>query len=557
MRKFRFLPKMSVDPYLMTASIMANFFSLALPILMLQIYDRIIPRQGVESLAVLALGATIAIIAEMVVRSARARLMALAGDAFERDVQVRLFERLLKADLKAVEKETPGAYVDRIASVDRLREFRHGEAAMVILDLPFTVLFLLTTAIISYQLAIVVLLIVGLSIIANRVTREGLPELSAQKKLLDSRRFSFLLEVLGGIEMIKSFNLEGFMERRYERLMGSSAAIAAESTARSNFAQSVTGSVGQVTPFIIASVGSILAINQSISIGALAAVILLGTRIVQPIMKFEAMRSVDEDVIRVEREIAKVLTTPFRVEGETICEAIERIELSDITLKQEGSDAPLFNKLNLTLQRGEIITLEGNVGCGRSTLLWLIMGFVTPDAGEVRINGNAITDYRLASVRDRIAYLPPAPKMLEGNVLENMTRFDPEKFLPEAIQISAQLGLASYFAHHQDGLMTKVGHGLESGLPTSVTERIPLVGALVGNPDIVLFDEANANLDMDGDNKLKDYLASLRGKVSVILVTQRPSYFALADRRYRIENGVLNLVENKPAAASPERAAAS
>lgn len=80
-------------------------------------------------------------------------------------------------------------------------------------------------------------------------------------------------------------------------------------------------------------------------------------------------------------------------------------------------------------------------------------------------------------------------------------------------------------------------------MPTSVAERVPLVGALVGQPDLVLFDEANANLDMEGDACLKDYIASLKGQAAVILVTQRPSYVALADRHYLLADGHLSEVD--------------
>ncbi len=554
MQLSRYMAKLWADPYVLVASLLINLLSLAVPLLMLQIYDRIIPRQGVETLAILAIGTATAVLAEMVIRGARTELMALAGDAFERRVQTGLFERLLKADINTIEAETPGTYIDRITSVDRVREYRHGETAMVILDVPFSILFMFITIIISPVLALVVTAILLVSIMANRLTRAQLPRLSEKKKNLDNRRFSFLLEVLDGIEVIKSLNLESFMERRYERLMSSTAALSANATTRSNFAQYVAAVLGQLTPFAVASAGSILVINQSITVGALAAVILLATRTVQPMLRLEALRTADQDTMRAEAEISKVLNMPLRPDGSQTCEQIDRLDLVGITLQPGERPEPLFKELNLTIQRGEFIALEGQVGSGRSTLLWLMMGFVVADSGEIRVNGEPASHFASASLRNRIAYLSPAPKLLEGTVLENMTRFQPNHYLDEAIEISAALGLSKYFAHHQEGLTTKVGNGLNSGLPTSVVERIPLVGALVGKPDIVLFDEANANLDMEGDTRLKEYLASLKGQAAVVMITQRPSYLAMADRTLRIENGALVPME-KTAPANPQKTA--
>lgn len=277
--------------------------------------------------------------------------------------------------------------------------------------------------------------------------------------------------------------------------------------------------------------------------GALAAVILMGTRIVQPVLKLEALRAGDQDTRRAEIEIQQLLDLPLPINGEATCEKIETIELSNISLHLEDKDQLLFDDLSLQIKRGEIISLDGALGSGRSMLMWILMGYRKPDTGTIRINGASMDSYDQASLRNRIAYLPPRPKLLEGTVLENMTRFQPEKYLDDALGVASALGLESYFSKHQEGLSIRVGHGLDAGLPTSVAERVPLVGALVGQPDLVIFDEANANLDMRGDAQLKDYIASLKGKVAVILITQRPSYVALADRHYLLQDGKLSPVD--------------
>lgn len=531
------------DPHIFVASIAANALAFALPLLMLQIYDRVIPHKGFETLTVLTVGVVIAIAFEMLLRTMRAHLMALAGDGFERRIQAKIFERLLKSDLERIEKQAPGFYLDQISSIDRIRDFRHGETAMAVLDLPFAAIFLLVVVIISPALAMAILLFLLMAVVTMRLLQTHALSLSEQKHEIDRRRFSFLIEVLDGIECIKSLNLESFMERRYERLSSSTALVGAEATRRTNFAQAVTGSIGQVTPLLIASLGAIFVINQSISVGALAAVILMGTRIVQPVLKLEALRAGDQDTRRAEIEIQQLLDLPLPVNGETTCEKIETIELSNINLTLEDKDEPLFDGLNLQIKRGEIISLDGALGSGRSMLMWILMGYRNPDAGTIRINGVPMESYDQSSLRDRIAYLPPRPKLLEGTVLENMTRFQPEKYIDDALGVASALGLESYFSKHQEGLSTRVGHGLDAGLPTSVAERVPLVGALVGRPDLVIFDEANANLDMRGDAQLKNYVASLKGKVAVILITQRPSYVALADRHYLLKDGKLSPVD--------------
>lgn len=544
------------DPHVIAASVAANLLALALPLLMLQVYDRVIPSKGYETLTVLTIGVVVAIVLEMVLRTTRAQLMAIAGDAFERGIQAKLFERLLKADLSVIERQSPGVYLDQVSSVDRIREFRYGDTAMAVLDMPFAVVFLFVVILISPVIAATILVFTLAAVVTVRMLQTHALHLSEKRHEIDRRRFSFLIEVLEGIEPVKSFNLEAFMERRYERLCSTAAEVGAESTRRNNFSQAVTGSIGQLTPVLIASVGAVLVINQAITIGGLAAAMLLSSRIVQPVLKLEALRVGEQDTNRAEAEIAEHISIPLPANGGKTCDQIDSIELSGIQLKRPDSDTNLFSNLNLSLKRGEIIAIDGTNGSGRSMLMWLLMGYCQPDSGMVRVNGVPIQDYNQSELRGRIAYLPPRPRLIEGTVLENMTRFQPQRYLEDALHVATELGLEEYFASHQEGLGIKVGYGLSAGLPTSVVERVPLVGALVGNPDLVLFDEANANLDMHGDKCLKDYIASLKQRAAVILVTQRPSYVALADRKYMLSDGQLSLLK-KDAGPVPDNAVAA
>jgi len=533
------------DPHIFAASIAANILAFAMPLFLLQVYDRIIPNQGVETLFVIGGGVVIAIILEMILRTARAYLMGLAGDNYERKMQNLVFEKLLKSDLAQVEAEAPGVHLDRIADIDKAREYKNGDAALAVLDLPFVAVFLVVMIIVSPLIAAVVAVMLVASVLIVRAMQSHAVELSEKKHDVDRRRFSFLIEVLDSIESIKSFNLEAFMERRYERLMSSSAKLTAETVRRSNFAQSVTGAVGQITPFVVAATGASLVIQGNLSVGALAAAILLASRVVQPVMRLTAFQASDGENRRAEQQLNEFLATPHHSTGELACQRLNHMSLVNVGFKPEEGQPAIFENINLSFARGETICLDGQSGSGRSSILWMMTGYLRPNSGHIEVNGHNLDTINEIQLRDRIAYLPQRNNLIEGTVLENMTRFQPEKYLDDALRVATSLGLDDYFAKHPEGLNTQVGRGRDAGLPVSIAERIPLVGALVGNPDLVIFDEANTNLDAEGDNRLREHLASLKGHAALIMVTQRPSYANMADRTYKIENGrITNVVQS-------------
>jgi ATP-binding cassette, subfamily C, bacterial LapB len=521
------------------ASLLINLLALALPIVLMQIYDRVIPNQNRATLVVLGIGLLGAVIAEVVIRNARSRLMSYAGARYEVDTTLRLCRHFLHADATEIEKTPPGVHVGRLTAIDRIRDFRSGDAGATALDLPFSVLFLVAVAWIATPIAVLLFSVIGVTILVVRRLTKASEALAAERATLEGRRHSFLIEVLSRIEPVKSAGINAFMERRYERLMKSSAATTAAFTATSTVAQGVIGAVSQLTPVAVGAVGAILVSFNAMSIGALAAVILLSGRAIQPIMRLEALVAGDLNTRRLEEDLEGALATAAAKRGTADPGPIETVSLRNVACIKKDDGSHVLERVNLDLKRGEIIGIRGLNGSGKSSVVGLMAGQVLAEQGEVLINDTPIEEISPSALAGQIAMLPDRPTLLDGTVLENMTRFRPQDHLDEAIELATALGMDRYFAAHPDGLSMKIRQGVSAGLPTSVIDRVALVAGLLGNPSLVLFDEANMSLDFEGDALLREHLFARRQSAAVVLVTQRPSYLKGCDRLYRIEDGKL------------------
>ncbi len=550
------------DRAVQLASLAINLLALALPIVLMQIYDRVIPNQNRATLFVLGLFLLGAVIAEALMRAARARLMSYAGARYEVETTLKLCRRFLFADAHEIERTPPGVQVGRLAAIDRIREFRSGDAGATSLDLPFSILFLAVVAWIALPIAIVLIGLIAITIAAVRKITAATETLAADRATLEGRRHSFLIEVLSRIEAVKSAGMTPFMERRYERLMKSSATTTAAFTANSNAAQGLIGAVSQLTPLAVGAVGAVLVSFNAISVGALAAVILLSGRAIQPIMRLEALVAGDMNTRRLEEDLDSVLSLSMVERGTTDPGSIETISLRDVTCLQRDDGSFVLDGVNLDLNHGEIIGIRGKNGSGKSSITGLMSGQLKAARGDVLINGINIDSCDPDALAKRIAVMPEQPTLLDGTILENMTRFKPQDHLDEAVGLATALGLDKYFAVHPDGLSMRVRNGVNAGLPTSVVDRVALVASLLGQPSLVLFDEANQSLDFEGDALLREHLFGRKRSAAVVLITQRPSYLRGCDRLYRIEDGQLiaddgaDLQPAHPAPQlSPERAA--
>lgn len=533
----------------LAASAIVNLLGLALPIVLLQVYDRIIPRGATGTLAFLCFGLLVAVMLELLVRSARTALLGWAGARFEHRTRMRALEHALSCDLDAFEKQTPGTYLERMTGIEKLREHRAGEGALAWIDLPFVFVYLGVLAWISPLLAIWSALAMIMVFCVGTLFGKHITRLWQIRSQIEAQRFSFIIEVLRAIEPVKSLGLEAAMERRYERLMRKSALIGHDIAVASHVSSGLNATLSQACTFMVAMIGAGLVMDSAISVGALASALLLVNRVVQPLLALQAHRNLARQARACEEKMSDFLALPAVANGSIDPGPIETIGLRGASYGR-GPDTKILDRVDFELRVGEIVSIDGANGSGKSTLMWLLAGVLQPGEGAVTINGTRAMEFDARRLRSQIALLTHKTALLSGSIIDNLTRFDPKANLDEAVALAAALGLDRTFGERPEGLLAKVASADQSGLPPSVAQRLALVRALIGRPRVILFDEANIGLDHESDRMLKAYLETRRNDAAIVLVTQRPSYRNMADRHYSLANG--RLVERNDAVAAEQ-----
>lgn len=527
--------RLKIELSVLIASLAANVLALALPLVMIQVYDRIIPRSGFETLAVLSAGLLVAALADFLLRMARGRLLAIAGARFETAAYDLSFRSLLRFDALD-DRADQGVLSDRLANIERLRRHHSSEAATAVLDVPFIVIFVSVMTLIAPALGVAICAITICSLLIVFVQRRQILRLNLERQERDARRHSFLAETIESIEMIKSLGIETPILRRFEWFMSVSAAITCDLTRRINFTQGVISSISLAAPILIAGIGSYLVVHQQMSAGGLAAAVLLTSRIIQPTLRMEAMISGERDIRRSRQDLKNLVEAADAPTGQTPLEQVLRISLDRIAVRENAAPGPAIE-----LYYGDCVLLSGTDGADRSALLAAIAGHATPLHGEVRLNGMPTRDFSADDLQDRISLLRPDYTMLSGTLLDNLTCFEVDKYHRKALELCEEMGIASAISRHADGLSADVAaHGADS-LPKSVHDGALLVAGLVKSPDVILFDEANAGLDLTTDARMIEMLRRRIPHSITVIVSHRPSYQALANRHLILDAGSLRL----------------
>lgn len=535
------------DVDVLIASTVANLLSLALPITILQVYDRVIPNQSTATFFWLVLGLLTALILDAVVRIARSRLMSRSAAKYEHMLGCEAVNRLLHADIRDVEKDAGGTHAERLNALDTMKDFYSNQGPAVFIDLPFAVLFLGLILIVGGPLILAPIFIIaavgGLAAFLGLKLRDVLGE----KALLDRRRFNFIIELLSGIHTVKSYAMEHLMMRRYERLLEGAAPVNYRSTLLSNLSQTVGAISGELVIIAVAASGSLLVLSGSLSIGGLAACTLLAGRALQPLMRAMSLWYQYQSVKVARNRLNEALeVTPERSAGAIRIEAVSGdIELRDVAYSFEsGSSAkPLFTGVNLSLSPGDTIGIQGANGVGKSTLLWLMAGALKPSVGAVFYDGADIASLDPVSLRRHIAYLPQNGVLFRGTLMENLTTFRGNEFAAKAVNLTKAVGLDEVVARLPDGFDTRIESDAALNMSGGIRQQVAIVRALLDSPKLVLFDESNVGLDHGADEKLRDFLSHIRGQVTMVLVSHRPSLLGIADRVFELKSDGLHLAK--------------
>lgn len=538
------------------ASIGINVLSLALPLAILQLYDRIIPAAAVETLVVLLLGVAVALVLEALLTGVRATLIAWSAARHEHALSRALFTRVMAVDPLVLRAEGPGATAERFTDASRIREFQAGQALSVLADLPFALLFLGLVAVIGGWIVLVPLGVVALA--------TGLLALRDQARLghlraadgLRRRELSFLLETLGRIGVVKALGLEALMTRRFERLLRGLSQAEHDATQAGVSGQVLQAGLGGTTMVAVAAAGSLGVIGGTITLGELAACTLLANRALQPVQRVLGMWSSFRERRLQRRHVADGLALPgLRPPGAPALPALRgALLLDEVTVAGDTDGRPILDRMSLDIAPNECIGITGAAGCGKTTLLLVMAAMRRPDGGRLWIDGLDPWAHDITSLASQVVMVSARAPVFAGTLLDNLTVFAPTgsvAHIPQrtlALELADQLGIAAFAARLPKGFHTVIGPGSAYVLPPGIAQRLALARALAARPRVLLFDAANTALDSTADALLREVLVDHRSVCTQVIVSQRPSLLALADRVFLLADGGLRAIEAQQAA---------
>lgn len=521
------------------AALLINLAAVAMPLFIMNVYDRVVPNHAFETLWVLSFGLMLVLVGEYALRLLRGRFVDLAGSRADLQVSAGLMARVL--DLRMVARpSSAGSFAANLRAFDSVRDFISSATIVTMIDLPFGLLFVAIIAWVALPMALPFVVGVIVLLIHAWLLQRSMRTLALSSQQASAQRNSSLIEALVGLETLKVHGAQGRFQLVWEQSTALLAQIGNQLRLQAAAVSSGSSLIQHLVSVSMVIVGVQLIAANELTTGGLIACYILSSRAMGPfsqaaglLLKYHrsaaALAGLDKVMsAEVEHPAGQQFTSRGRLQGE--------IEFRNVSFSYPGQRQPALRDVSLRIRPGEKVAVLGRIGSGKTTLEKLVLGLYIPDEGAVLVDGIDVRQLDPAELRRNIGYVQQDVNLFSGSLRDNIVLGHPFAS-DEAVVKAAELGgLLEFVNAHPSGFGMKVGERGDS-LSGGQRQAVAIARALISDPAILLLDEPTASMDLASEEAAKKNLAAFAAERTMLVVTHRTSLLDLVERVIVVDKG--------------------
>lgn len=517
-----------------------NLIALASPLFTMNVYDRVLPNKALPTLWVLAIGMTIALVFDVLLKTLRSWLIDSAGRRADVLLASQIYEHVLGIEMSG-KPPTTGSFASHLKEFESVREFFTSTTIATFTDMVFFGIFLF----VIYQVggimvavpAVAAVLLIVLGLVFQYPLRRAAERNSAET----AQRHSLLVESISSLETIKTIRAESHLQRIWEGLVGLTADTVERVRQLNATLANISSLVQQLVTVGVIVVGAYLFDTGTISTGAIIASVMLASRAVSPLGQFAMVLARSQQSLVSLRAIDKIMAMPVeKPTGKKFISdpiGICNIQFQNVSLTYPGSGVPALNGFNLQIKPGEKVGIIGKIGSGKTTVGRILSKLYEPQEGAVLIDGVDMRQLHPHEVRRVIGLLGQDTELFHGTVRSNILMANPRATDDAILKACRLAGVEDFIKRHPKGFDMMVG---ERGQALSGGQRqsVALARLLINEPQVIFLDEPSSAMDLASERMLIEQLRrSLLPTQTVIVSTHRYSMLDIVDRLVVLANG--------------------
>jgi ATP-binding cassette subfamily B protein RaxB len=521
-------------------SLALQVFVILAPFFLQWIVDQVLVSADRDLLAVLVLGFGLALVLQVGIGIVRGWAVIYLSTRLGMQWMGNVFAHLLKLPMDFYGKRHLGDVVSRMGSVQTIQHTLTTSFVEALIDGLMTVVTLGMMMIYSWKLAMITVVAVGVyfgvRLVAFRPMRMG----TEAQLVAGARQQSHMLESIRGIQSVKVAGVEAQRHSAYLNLMNETINqdvwLAKVGLGFTSANQLVFG----VERIAVICIGTLLALRNVFSVGMLIAYLAYKDQFAQRVGSL-IDKGIEFRMLRLHGErLADIVLTPPEVDVGPVFEALQpasmRIEARQLAFRYAEGEPWVLKDCTFNVEEGEAIAIVGASGCGKTTLVKLLLGLLKPSEGSIAVGGQDIHKLGAHNYRSMVGAVMQDDQLFAGSVADNIA-FGEDGFDPERVEAAGKLASV----HDEISAMPMGYHSLIGDMGTTLSggqkQRVILARALYRNPRILFLDEATSHLDVERERIVNEAVRQL--KLTKVIIAHRPETIASADRVLVMHGGAI------------------
>ena len=508
-------------------SIFVNLLMLTGPLFMLQVYDRVLSSQSVETLVALFALVTGLFALMGFLDWSRGRAVARIGGRVQEALDGLAFSAGLKLRGQSAGKRGP---LSALRDVEAIQAFHASPVYLALMDLPWSPLFFAIIFIFHPWLGWLALAGAAVLVIATLLNQVLTSKRVGQAQHAAAEADQFSVQANAGSEIVLGLGMQHAILGRWRKKRR---AAMSQSLKTSDWTGSFTTFAKAFRLFLqsaMLAAGAYLVLLGELTAGAMIAASIILGRALAPIEQSLGGWQIYQRSRSGWASLKDLFANVPQEENRTALPRPEgRLQIKDVSLLSPNKRGRTLNAVSLKIEPGKALGVIGRSGSGKSTLAKAIVGLITPDAGSIRLGGPSLDQYDRESLARHIGYLPQELTLFDGTIAENIARMEENPDAEAVVKAAKRAAVHDLITSLEDGYDTVID-GANPSLSGGQRQRIALARALYGDPVVLVLDEPNSALDSEGSEALNRVVREFKADDrSVVIMTHRPMAISECD----------------------------
>jgi ATP-binding cassette subfamily B protein RaxB len=527
-----------------------QLFTLATPLYQQMVVDDAITKRDADFLLVLSLGFALMGLMNLTINHLRSYVMLYFSNTLSFQMSINLFRHLLRLPLEFFEKRSIGDITSRFGSLDPIKSLFINGIVSVVLDGIMAIGTLAMALLYSWKLTAVIVAFLLVGFLINLIVYPIKKRMSEDILNIGAKEQTNFLETIRAARAIKVFGQEVARETQWQNLKANTINANLKLDKFNINMSFATGVIGVGQSIITLYIGAQLVISGQMTLGMLFAYQAYSSQfagrmnaLIDQYISFKMLSlhlSRLADILHTKTEVSPAI-------AQLPCDIDRRlngsIRVANLSHRYGEHEPLVLDSVSFSIEAGEMVVFVGPSGAGKTTLLKLLIGLLTPQSGEITIDGQTIQDLGIDIYRNNLGVVMQDDQLLTGSIADNISFFDPNVDIDRIVSCAQKARLDTDIEANPMGYNSLVGD-MGTSLSGGQRQRLLLARALYRKPQILFLDEGTANLDEQTEQEIVPILGGMTN--TRIFIAHRPALIQAADRVFLVADGDVKELKPQP-----------